>query len=130
MKLDWKQTLAVFVLGCTVGMVGTYWCGPLSSHSHGRHGHSPERLLEKFNSKLSLTQDQRTQVAAILEAKHQKIQLLRGEFRPKFEEIRAAATAEIRQVLTPEQQQKFDVMDAKWKAKAKQCHGMEKEGGR
>ena len=66
-------------------------------------------------------------MGAILEDKRHKIEDLRAEIRPRFKEIRTSTSVEIRGLLTPEQQQKFDVMNAQWEAKAKKFYGKERE---
>ncbi len=119
MKRISKQVLVAFVLGGVVGIVGARWCAPSGFHRHWRDGQSQARMLQRFSAKLQLTPAQRTQVAAILEAKRRKIDALRAEIRPKFEEIRTSTAAEIRVRLTPEQQKTFDVMQADWEARAR-----------
>ena len=122
MKLVWKQIFIGFLLGAVVGAVaGKQWCGSSLTHRpwDGRREHVQEKMLNKFNSKLKLNSDQQQKVAVILQAKRGKIDALRGEMRPKFEEIRNATRGEIRQLLTPEQQTKFDVMAAERDARRK-----------
>lgn len=120
MTLAWKQILIAFLLGAMVGVAGARW-GPLAPLGHRRwdHGQFHTRLLQQFSAKLKLTTDQRARVAAILEEKRKRMDALRAEIRPKFEEIRAATSTEIRILLTPAQQQAFDVMNAKLEARAK-----------
>ena len=117
-----KQMLVTFVLGGVVGAAGAYWSAPYAFHRHWERGQFQTRMLQQFSSKLHLTPAQRTQVAAILEAKRQRIKTLRADIRPKFEDIRTSASAEIRVLLTPEQQKKFDVMQAEWEARRKRWH--------
>ena len=119
MKIVWKQVLVSFVLGVMVGAAGVRWCAPYYFHRHWGGKESQARLLERFDSKLKLTPEQRSQVAEILDGKRQKIDALRAEIRPKFEEIRSSTSAEIRGLLTPEQQKKFDAMQIEWEAQAK-----------
>ena len=131
MKIAWKQVIVAFLLGAVieaVAMAGP-WCGPRSHRQWGKSEDIQKKMLERFDSKLSLTADQRQQVATILEGKRTKIDALRAEMRPKFEEIRNATRAEIRQLLTPEQQTKFDKMTAEFDAKAKKFHGRWGGGG-
>ena len=116
-----KPVLMAFVVGGVVGVAGARWCAPFAFHRHWQE--TPARMLERFSSKLHLTPTQRTQVAAILEAKRKKIEALRAEVRPKFDQIRTATSAEIRPLLRPEQQKKFDVMQAEWETRRKQWRG-------
>ncbi len=118
MKLAWKQIVVAFLVGALLGTAGSQWCAPFHGYGWGSE-HSQKRMLDRFNSRLKLTPDQRQKVAAILEAKRSKMGALRAEVHPKFEEIRNSTRAEIRQLLTPEQQKKFDVMNAEHDARAK-----------
>lgn len=116
MKLAWRQVLMAFVLGVAVGGVGGRWCAlEYGGKPWGRR--SPEHLLQQFSRQLRLTPEQRTQVGAILEAKRQKIDALRAETRPRFDDIRSSTGAEIRQLLTPEQQARYDKMEAEQQAR-------------
>ncbi|MBI3996967.1 MAG: periplasmic heavy metal sensor [Candidatus Omnitrophica bacterium] len=122
MKRAWKQILVAFVLGGCVGVAVTWGCAPRMFHRHAGKGQFQQRLLDRFSSKLQLTPEQRTQVAAILDTKRQKMDALRAEIRPRVEELRASTSADIRRLLTPDQQQRFDVMEKEWSAKTKRFH--------
>ena len=122
MTLAWKQIVIALVMGALVGVVGAKWCASSHFHRHGERGQFQTRMLQRFSSKLNLTPGERTQVAAILEAKRRKIDALRAEIGPRFEDIRTSTSAEIRQLLTPEQQKRFDIMQAEWDARRKQFH--------
>ena len=128
MKLAWKQMFIAFVSGVMVGVVGARWCASYRVHHRWESGQFQTHMLQRFSSKLKLTPEQRTRVAAILDAKRQKIDALRAEIRPRFEEIRTSTAAEIRQLLTPEQQKKFDVMQAEWQAKQAKWGRFRSEG--
>ncbi len=112
MKLAWKPLIIAFAVGGIAGFAVARCSAPYAFHRRWGGQHFQERLLQRFNAKLQLTPEQRTNVAAILEAKRQKIDALRTEMRPKFEELRNSTHAEIRRLLAPAQQQKFDVMQA------------------
>jgi len=119
MTRAWTPIVIAFVLGGGVGFAVSRSCGLRLFHRHGDDAHAQQRLLNRFSSTVQLTPQQRTQVAAILETKRQKMDALRAEIRPRFEEIRTSTSAEIRKLLTPEQQQTFDVMQVKWDARKK-----------
>ena len=119
MKILWPQVLAACVLGGLVGAWAATQCGSGRGGHHGGSSQFQQRLLERFSRKLQLTPEQRTKVSGILAAKAQKMEALRQEVRPKFEELRTSTGTEIRQVLTREQQARFDQMEAQWEAKRK-----------
>jgi len=126
-KLAWSQLVMAFTVGACMGWAMALGWAPRMFHHHGDGAKFQQRLLDRFSSKLQLTPEQRHQVAAILEAKRQKIDALRAETRPRFEAISASMSSEIRQLLTPEQQQRFDAMEATWNAQRerRRTHWME-----
>ncbi len=117
MMRPWIKTTLVLLLGFTLGFIASQAARYCGFSCPGKPGHFQERLLAHWTRKLDLTPEQREQVAAILAAKREKMQALRGEFRPRFEEIRASAQQEIRAVLTPQQQVVFDRMQERWRQK-------------
>ena len=104
----WLVLLVVFVLGSVTGAALT---GLYRSRASGD---SRERTMhehfEKMRQELNLTDQQTTQVRAILDETRNEYRALRSELKPRFEEPRQKARARIRALLTPEQQQKFDAM--------------------
>ncbi len=124
MKLEWKQTTIVLVLGVALGVVGTLRFLPAGTH-HGQWK-NPEgfhnRLMNRFTSKLQLTPDQQQKISSILEQTHSKMTAMREEIGPKFREIKNSARASIREILTAEQQKKFDVMNAEKDRRFKRRH--------
>ncbi len=88
-----------------------------------QQGAGPEARLDtnqrvqRLTQALGLTQDQQAKVRAILEQERSKIQQVRADTtlapearRPKMREIAQETNSKIREILTPEQKQKFDVM--------------------
>lgn len=116
MTRGWTQGLVAGLIGFALGAATVasfqYYYGAAYRSSADPY----RQMLDRFSSKLDLSADQKTQVAAILEDKRQKIAALRDEARPQFEAIRTATQTEIRQLLTAEQQQKFDAMQSDWDA--------------
>lgn len=82
-----------------------------------------EKMLAKFSSELSLTEDQKTKVKAIFESKHKEMVKIREELHPKFEALRKSTHDEINKILTPEQQKKFETMESKFGSFRKKHHG-------
>ena len=120
MTRAWMPLVIAFVLGTCVGFTAARCGASWRFHPHRGSTEMRERMLTRFSSTLKLTPDQRTRVAAILDAKRQKMDALRAEITPRFEELRASTSTEIRQLLTPEQQQRFDAMEAKREAHRKE----------
>lgn len=114
MKLNWNQIIASLMVGLLVGAAA----GKLHSRKHHHLMRGSEKryahMLERFTARLQLTPDQKMRVGALLEDKRRKIEALRAETRPKFGQIRKSTRDEIRKLLTPGQQAKFDEMTAEW----------------
>jgi protein CpxP len=109
----WLVLLVVFVLGSVTGAALT---GLYRSRAGGGGAEAHERAarerFEKMRSELNLTDQQTSSVRTILDETRNEYRALRTELRPRFEEPRMKARAQIRALLTPEQQQKFDAMVA------------------
>jgi Spy/CpxP family protein refolding chaperone len=78
-------------------------------HSGGKHDR-----VQELADRLSLTDAQKTQVAAIYKDQEDALKALSAdEKKTKSREITEAHRAQVRALLTPEQQTKFDAMTAK-----------------
>ncbi len=102
----WLVLVVVFLLGSITGaaITGLYRLRTGSDRSE----RSANERFEKMSRDLSLTEDQRKQVSAILDETRNEYKALRAELRPRFDEPRQKARARIRALLNADQQQKFD----------------------
>ena len=109
----WLVLLFVFALGCVTGAALDllYHGRANAGRSEGR-GRDPQERFEAMRRDLNLTDDQATQIRAILDETRNEYRQLRTDLRPRFEEPRLKARARIRALLTPAQQQKFDAVVA------------------
>ncbi len=123
LSINRNQVVVSLLIGFALGMIFGQWQAHESVRSRWKHGSMQQHMLEKFNKELHLTADQKTKVAAIFEAKRPKMLALQAEMQPKFEALRKSTQAEVREVLDPGQQKKFDVMNAKmterWQERSK-----------
>ncbi len=111
----WLAVVGVFVLGCVTGasfdsLYRLRASNDERQEKHGRHG--KEDLFESLKRDLDLSDDQATQIRAILDQTRNEYRALRAEVRPRYDSIRQTARARIRALLTPEQQQRFDAKAA------------------
>ena len=79
-------------------------------------------MVERLNQSLHLTPDQKKQVADIFERAHPRMMALRSKMKPKFEALRNSTQTEIRKILTPNQQEKFDETNVKMEERWKKCN--------
>lgn len=111
--------LLAFALGVAVGGLGF---GVYAARAGGPHRWSPEvfesRVLQQLTTELKLRPDQRERVQGVLRESGQEFARLRDEMRPRYQEIRARSRAQIRSVLDPEQQARFEQLRAEWQRRA------------
>ena len=111
----WLVLVAVFVFGC---ITGAALDGVYRSRAGVREGRGEderrksEAHFERMRRELNLTDEQTTKVRAVLDETRDDYRRLRAEVRPRFEEPRLKARGRIRELLTSEQQQKFDALAA------------------
>jgi Spy/CpxP family protein refolding chaperone len=90
---------------------------PAGEHPHGGHGDRAKKRLAMLDEKLHLTDAQKQQITGIWTAAEQQGKALRADDslskddrRAKMGEIMKATHAQVRAVLTPDQQTTFDAM--------------------
>jgi Spy/CpxP family protein refolding chaperone len=108
----WLAVLGIFLLGGVTGAalnnvyrIRNGWHG--SFEQRGREGY-----VEGLRHRLSLNDEQTTQIRTIMDETRGEYRQLRTEVRPRYDASRQRARTRIRALLTPEQQQKFDAMVA------------------
>lgn len=123
MNMNWKQIFPIAVLCISISGSTAQACPGEKGGFHGK-GDFKERKAEHLDSKLDLTDEQKTKVDSILESKHEQAKAIFQESHPKLEALKKSTDQEIRAILTPEQQVKFDKLaqekeekHKEWKAK-------------
>jgi Spy/CpxP family protein refolding chaperone len=105
--------LGVFCVGMAAGVivdrrVGPHRPGP-PQVGRGRGGPPPPgRLIERLDRELDLTDDQVARVQKVFDDRRGRLEQTMQEMRQRAEQEQRELQAEIRKVLTPEQQQRFD----------------------
>lgn len=124
MKTSIKLALSLLALGCAVATPALRaqetktppprgeGRGP-GGPGGGRGMMTPEQQVERLDKAVTLTDDQKTKIAAIYKDTAAKMQAIpQEERREKGMELRKASNAAVRAVLTADQQKKFDDMMA------------------
>ncbi|MCA1566263.1 MAG: periplasmic heavy metal sensor [Acidobacteria bacterium] len=78
----------------------------------GGGGKREDKIFESMRRDLSLTEQQATEIRAILDQTRNDYRALRAEVRPRYDSVRQNARTRIRALLTPEQQKLFDARAA------------------
>ncbi|HEV2426080.1 MAG TPA: hypothetical protein VGZ29_14715 [Terriglobia bacterium] len=100
------------VIGVALGAVGMFlyaWYG-----GHWRRPMTRRDFVKYLTEELKLDSNQTQQVTQILEGASKKFQALHAQTHPQFDVLREQTDAQIRQVLRPDQAQKFDQVIHKW----------------
>ena len=116
----WLVVVGVFILGCVTGAsLDSLYRLRASGGNRYEHGGPRDRgnRFEEMKRDLNLTDQQATAIQGIIEQSREKYRALRSETSPRFDAVRAEAQAQIRALLNPEQQQRFDAEIAKRNAR-------------
>ena len=84
--------------------------GPKHEHHGPGPGHDMGNPLEHLSKDLNLTDEQKAKVQPIIDQTKPQIEAIHQEAMKKMQAIMESTTAQIRPLLTPQQQQKFDAM--------------------
>ncbi len=113
--------LAVFCAGAAAGAIVTWRFGPQRANvawqlrapdgrgrPPGPGRPDPGRLIDRLDRELELTDDQETAIRKIFDTRREPLERAQREMRARMEQEQRELTDEIRKVLTPGQQPKFD----------------------
>jgi Spy/CpxP family protein refolding chaperone len=84
--------------------------GPKHEHGPGPHAHMMGNPLEHLSKDLNLTDDQKTKVQPIIDQVKPQMKAIHEEAMQKMHALLESAGNQIRPLLTPEQQVRFDAM--------------------
>jgi Spy/CpxP family protein refolding chaperone len=109
--------LGVFLLGGVTGasLASLYRLRGGHERQEGRgggRGNREDRIFDDLRRDLDLTEQQATEIRAILDQTRNDYRALRAEVRPRYDAVRQNARTRIRALLTPEQQKLFDARAA------------------
>ena len=93
----------------TASMADAQAPGLKGGHGRGHRGHRGNPL-EHMTRNLDLTPEQQTKIQPIIDQTKPQIAAIRQEAMQKAKTVRENTVSQLRPLLTPEQQQKFDAM--------------------
>jgi Spy/CpxP family protein refolding chaperone len=105
-----------FILGVVVGWAGTFMYGWYSGNWHRRP--SRQRIVHYLEHELNLTPSQTQQLQQIIDDMAKKDRQLHEQLEPQFRAIREEARNRTRQILNPQQLEKFNEMVKRWDERA------------
>ena len=99
---------AAFVAGVLVGVAGAHF---FLLHHRPRVPHRAAHfMVERLDRRLDLSDEQEKKIEAIIQRRHERMNAIWSESRPRVRAEIEAANAEIAQVLSPEQRTKFEAL--------------------
>lgn len=115
MKVSFKSVLMALAVGLAIVPAVSFAQQPAGGGGGGggRGPQTPEQQIARLETAVgTLTADQKTKITAIYTKAAADMQAMPQEDRrgPRAQEARAATAKEVRALLTPEQQTKFDAM--------------------
>ncbi|HEV2665550.1 MAG TPA: hypothetical protein VG324_11595 [Blastocatellia bacterium] len=108
----WLLIAVVFALGGVTGASLDRLYLTKSGTLRGPHTRGPNRMVERLKSDLNLNDEQVTKIKTIFEESRKEFPPSRFAECPGFKESRARTRARIREALTPEQQKRYDEINA------------------
>ncbi len=102
--------LLIFILGVTCGTLVTHmiYKARIETIISGGPEMREEHLVKRLSRKLGLDSQQREQIKAILDETQSEMRLVRKQLQPQIEDILEKGQVKIRQILRPEQQEKYE----------------------
>jgi len=123
--------LGVFLAG---GVIGIAADRAMRANDRGSHPLDSRAYWNRIGSEWGLTAAQRTVIDSLMDAQRQKISALYRPLRPAVDSVNALARAvsdstqaQLRLVLTPEQQKKLDAMRAEIRRREAERHARRDE---
>jgi hypothetical protein len=115
----WLGIAMIFFLGFMSGVFGTvvHIRAVIAKVEHSDPEARKTVILKRLVRKLDLTDEQAQQIGVVIEQGDKEMREIFGECRPRIRSALDEALAEIRQELTVEQQQTFEVMTRRLRQK-------------
>jgi Spy/CpxP family protein refolding chaperone len=108
----WGAVLLVFVLGCITGgaISGFYLSRSSDDSQQSISMRDKDEYFDTLRHEVNLTPEQETKMSAVLDEMRDKYKSVCAEVRPRYFALREDARLRMREVLSPEQQKKFDTI--------------------
>jgi Spy/CpxP family protein refolding chaperone len=101
-----------FLLGVIVGGASVYYYAWSTGHFH--RPFNRQSFVQRLRNELNLSDSQVPQLEQILEGSTSRFTAAQQQSDAQLNAIRQETRSQIRQILTPEQSQKFDELTRRW----------------
>lgn len=117
--MKFNQIAVAFLIGLLIGALAGPFIIRHGFHRNWNRDYRRTHLLKKISSRLNLSPDQEAYVAKIFDANRPKVDAIFTEMRTQLDAVRKETGDEIKKQLSPEQQKKYDDLDAEMQARMK-----------
>ena len=119
MRIDWRQAVPALLLGALLGLWAGHWISRSAHEKLLSRGPDTEHVLRKFTAELALDAKQQQDFKTVLESYRGRLQALHEDSAKRFDEVRLSMRADLSKLLSPDQQKRFQEMQARWEARHK-----------
>ena len=116
----WKAAVLLLLAAIFGGAIGSVVTANVMEHRPGLGGRGSAWYVDLLEQKLELTPAQRDSVRSVLKRHRGEMDSIWGALEPAMEQMRAAIRADIRLLLTPEQQARFSEVTAELDARRRE----------
>lgn len=112
--------ILIFILGASCGALGVHvaYKIQIAKYMSGDKSAYQTIIVKHLNRKLSLDAGQREKIAGIIEEAQLEMQIIRKESWPKVETVLGKSRLRIKEVLRPDQVEKYNNLIKKHKARS------------
>lgn len=107
----WSAVLVVFVLGCVTGAaVSGLYFSPSGDDPQANSMRQTNEYFDTLKREVNLTSEQVEKMGSILDQMRNNYKSVCAEVRPRYYHVREEARIKMRELLTPDQQERFDTI--------------------
>jgi Spy/CpxP family protein refolding chaperone len=128
--LKWKLIAGFALVFLAGGATGVFVSATAARHfffGPHRHGFAAQAMRNRLRAQLSLTDEQLTKITPIVEKAGSKLEDIRSDTGRRVRETFAEAHREISPILTPEQRQRLQQIEARHRRWMHRSHGSHDE---
>lgn len=123
MSVAWRQVVPAVLVAFLLGAAAGSWAQRVRGPRRAMMPPPPHHVVRRLDRELKLDASQREAVLRLLESRRPDAEALHKETFEKMEGLRRSVAAEIRALLTPEQQARFDALGERMAAKRRRHWG-------
>jgi hypothetical protein len=107
----WSAVIVVFILGCVTGAaVSGLYFSPSGNDQQAISMRETGEYFDRLKREVNLTPQQVEKMSSILDQMRNDYKSVCADVRPRYYHVRESARIKMRELLAPEQQERFDAI--------------------